>query len=89
VVPPPPLASAAASSEVGSEEAHFQDVFNQFVSTRVQCNEPADGLTFEKFAVKLRKNRDQLIQKYNCKSVRFQVYVKDGKAALKATPLKE
>jgi hypothetical protein len=26
--------------------------------------------------------------KYNCKSVKFQVYVKDGKAALKATPVK-
>lgn len=78
--------SAAATSP---EESHFQEVFQQFVALRAQCNEAADGLTFEKFSAKLRKNRDSLIQKYNCKSVRFQVYVKDGKAALKATPVRE
>ena len=71
------------------EEVHFQDVFNQFVATRSQCNEPADGLTYEKFAAKLRKNKESLVQKYNCKTVKFQVYVKEGKAALKATPVKE
>ncbi len=38
---------------------------------------------------KLRKNKEQLVTKYNCKTVRFQVYVKEGKAALKATPVKD
>ena len=37
----------------------------------------------------LRKNKEQLVAKYNCRTVRFQVYVKDGKAALKATPVKD
>ena len=40
-------------------------------------------------AQKLRKNREQLVQKYACRTVRFAVYVKDGKAALKATPVKD
>lgn len=79
----------AMPAPANPEEAHFQDVFQQFLATRAQCNEPSDGLTFDKFAVKLRKNKDQLVQKYNCKSVRFQVYVKDGKAALKATPVRD
>jgi hypothetical protein len=74
---------------MSAEELHFHEVFDQFVAMRSQCNEPADGLTFDKFAAKLRKNRDQLVVKYNCKAVRFQVYVKDGKAALKATPVRE
>ena len=72
-----------------AEEAHFQDVFKSFVATRQQCGEPADGLTYEKFAQKLQKNRDQLISRYSCRTVRFQVYVKEGKAALKATPVKD
>ncbi|MCA3016919.1 MAG: cell division protein FtsK, partial [Myxococcaceae bacterium] len=71
------------------EERHFQEVFKDFVATREKCNEPADGLTYDKFKAKLLKNKEQLVQKYACKSVRFQVYVKDGKAALKATPVKE
>lgn len=71
------------------EEKHFQDIFREFVALREKCGEAADGLTYEKFKAKLLKNKEQLIQKYACKAVRFQVYVKEGKAALKATPLKE
>lgn len=71
------------------EDRHFQDVFRDFVATREKCGEAADGLTFDKFKVKLLKNKEQLVAKYACKTVRFQVYVKDGKAALKATPVKD
>lgn len=84
-----PVSAPIAPMGSGGEEAHFQDVFREFVTTRERCGEPSDGLTFEKFSAKLRKNKDQLVQKYNCKTVRFQVYVKDGKAALKATPVKD
>ena len=74
---------------VAPDEVHFQDVFHEFIAVRERCGESGDGLTFEKFAGKLRKNRDQLVQKYGCRTVRFQVYVKDGRAALKATPVRE
>ncbi len=86
----PPLSAAVPlpPPAAGNEEAHFQQVFKDFVATREKCKEPADGLTFEKFAQKLRKNQEQLVQKYQCRTVRFQVYVKDGKAALKATPVR-
>ena len=50
-------------------------------------SEPVEGLTFEKFAVKLRQSREQILRQHNCRAVRFHVYVKDGKAALKATPV--
>ena len=71
------------------EEKHFQEVFRDFIATRERCGEAADGLTFDKFKQKLLKNKDALVAKYNCRTVRFQVYVKDGKAALKATPVKD
>ena len=40
------------------------------------------------------KNKEQgeeatLVAKHNCRTVRFSVYVKDGKAALKATPVRD
>jgi hypothetical protein len=84
--PPPPTGSGAIAL---AEEQHFQDVFREFAATRDQCGEPNDGLTYDKFVAKLRKNKEQLVQKYACKTVRFQVYVKEGKAALKATPVKD
>ncbi|MFP2934084.1 MXAN_5187 family protein, partial [Pyxidicoccus sp. 3LG] len=84
-----PLPGLGNSAVALSEEQHFQEVFREFVTTRERCGEPADGLTYDKFVQKLRKNKEQLVQKYACKTVRFQVYVKEGKAALKATPVKD
>jgi hypothetical protein len=78
----------AASVETSTSiEDDFRRVFEEFVETRRTCGEPLEGVTFEKFLVKLRQNRAQLIQRYACSDVRFQVYIKDGKAALKATPV--
>ncbi|MBJ6761870.1 cell division protein FtsK [Myxococcaceae bacterium JPH2] len=89
-VPLPGLSPSGSAAAVAlSEEQHFQEVFREFVTTRERCGEPADGLTYDKFQQKLRKNKEQLVQKYACKTVRFQVYVKEGKAALKATPVKD
>lgn len=77
--PPPPVAD---------EEAHFQQVFQDFLRVRTSCGEPTEGLTFEKFRLKLEGNKSALVSKYGCRTVKFQVYVKEGKAALKATPVR-
>jgi len=84
--PEPPPPPPAESSD--DEEVHWHHVFNEFMRVREECGELSEGLTFDRFRLKLEKNRDQLVQKYNCKTVRFQVYVKEGRAALKATPVK-
>jgi len=98
IVPPAPaaasdlLASAARASaaggDAGDEEQHWREVFRDFVRTRAECGESAEGLTYERFRQKLESNKGALVAKYGCKTVRFQVYVKDGKAALKATPVR-
>ena len=64
-------------------------VYEDFIRTKKQCGEPTDGLTFEKFQYTLKKNRDALMARHGCKRVRFSVYVKEGRASLKATPVKE
>lgn len=98
--PPPPPSEAtvmvqvpqellAQTGAMDEEQAHFREVYAQFVRTREQCGEPAEDLTFERFAQKLNKNKQQLVEKYGCRTVRFQVYVKAGKAALKAVPVRE
>ncbi len=85
----PPSASLPVSSGGPADENHFQAVFREFLATRAKCGEPAEGLPYDKFAQKLLRNQEQLVAKYACKSVRFQVYVKEGKAALKAIPVRE
>jgi len=91
-VPQEILEASATGSHLAVQEAdevsEWHNVFEEFIRTKKQCNEPVTGLTFEKFQMTLRKNRDQLIAKTGCKRVRFNVYVKDGRAALKASPAK-
>jgi hypothetical protein len=82
-----PPAARAMSPEL-DEDAHSRQVFQDFLRTRASCGEQSEGLTYEKFRGKLDANKAQLVAKYGCRTVRFQVYVKDGKAALKATPVK-
>ena len=86
--PAPAPRAAPAPPAASGEEAEWEDVFQDFLRVRVECGEPAEGLSYEKFRVKLEKNKDQLVQKYGCRTVRFQVYVKEGRAALKATPVR-
>jgi hypothetical protein len=83
---PEELLRQAAADE---EEAHFQETFEQYVAMKEKCGESTAGLTFEKFAQTLRKNRDQIVARHGAKGVRFSVYEKNGKAALKAAPVKD
>ncbi|MFO0659856.1 MAG: MXAN_5187 family protein [Polyangiaceae bacterium] len=73
----------------GGEMADWNKVFEDFVALKKQNGEPTEGLTFEKFQNTLRKNRDALVAKHGCKRVKFTVYTKEGKAALKASPVND
>ena len=86
------LGGAGDAPELAEEAAggdYFAQVFEQFVTMKKSCGESTSGLTIEKFTEKLIRNRDDLMAKTGCRDVKFTVYVKDGKAALKATPVKD
>ena len=87
--PPIPKKKTSVPPSPQEEGVYFKSIYEQFVALKKQLNEPVDQLTFERFQVTLRKNRDTLKARYNCASVKFQVYEKDGKASLKATPVKD
>jgi hypothetical protein len=80
---------AAAGTAAGEAAGEWLAVYEDFIRTKKECSESVDGLTFEKFQQTLRKNRDALIQRHGCKRVKFSVYVKEGRASLKATPVRE
>jgi hypothetical protein len=71
-----------------TDEAHYKDTFEKFVALRAQTGEVASNVSYEKFAAKLRKNRDDLLAKHSARGVRFMVYIKDGKAAIKASAIR-
>jgi hypothetical protein len=70
------------------EQVYFHQIYEEFVALKRKLGEPVEQLTFDRFEGTLKKNRDTLVAHYNCRFVNFQVYEKDGKASLKATPVK-
>jgi hypothetical protein len=76
-----------ASEGDDPDEAHFRETFDKFMALRTETGESA-SLSYEKFAAKLRQNREQLLAKGTARTVRFTVYKKDGRAAIKASALR-
>lgn len=97
--PPPPPKSSPQQAKVQSEpvkedlsrynsEDYYKEIFNQFIETKKQCGESIENLQFDRFLVTLNKNKELILKKFpDCKAVKFTVYIKDGKAAIKASPI--
>ncbi len=88
--PPEPEAPAGREAPAGGEdpdEAHFRETFDKFMALRAETGETGN-LTYEKFAAKLRQNREQMLSRGSARTVRFTVYKKDGRAAIKASGLR-
>lgn len=85
---PPSSAPPAFSMSPDDDEPHWRSVFADFLRLRSETGEPADALTYERFRARLERNREQLKDKHRARTVRFQPYLKDGKVALRATPVK-
>lgn len=84
---PEPLGHGPAGQS--AELLEWRAVYQDFVALKEQCGENSEGFTYEKFESTLKKNRETLMTRHGAKRVKFSVYVKEGKAALKATPLKD
>ena len=77
-----------APPEEFDELADWRRVYEEFLQLKKQCGEDTSSLTFEKFKGTLQRNKDALVQRHACTRVKFTVYEKEGKAALKASPVK-
>jgi hypothetical protein len=80
-----------ASIVNGSAELdpEWTQVYHEFVRIKQDCGEAVEGFTFERFTTTLRKNRDALMREHGVQHVQFSAYVKQGRAALKAKPVRE
>ncbi|MFO0631672.1 MAG: MXAN_5187 family protein [Nannocystaceae bacterium] len=80
--------AASVAADAGEDEErmrYYREVFEEFLQIKIACGENADGFTFDKFVKKLQKNTQDILEKHSdVRDVQFTVYVKDGKAALKA-----
>lgn len=84
---PPPPSSDAPGGEV-DEETEWREVYKEFLAMKKKLGEPTEKLSFEKFRGTLQRNKEALMARHGCSRVRFRVYEKEGKTALKASPIK-
>jgi hypothetical protein len=59
-------------------------LYDALVRAKVQCGEPVDDLSFPQFHRMLAAKTDALKQRLGCDSVRYSVYLEDGKVSFKA-----
>ncbi len=76
-----------ADGVITDPDASFYQVFQEYVLTRERCRESVEGISYEQFRQRLQESRAEIIKQHGCRTVNFQVYVKEGRAALRATPI--
>ncbi len=79
--------SLPGTEDQDPDEAHFRETFDKFMALRSETGE-SGNLSYEKFVAKLRQNREQLLSRGTARAVRFTVYKKDGRAAIKASAVR-
>jgi hypothetical protein len=86
-----PGVSGSYPSVMGSRaslDPEFRGLFDSYQAARKACGEATDKHTHAKFLERVLKNREEILAKTGCKDVSFEVIIKEGKASLKATPIR-
>jgi len=76
-------------ANVDVEATQHQSLFNEYLKSREKLGETTTGVSFEKFSSQLSKQKQAIMDKYQCRDVEFYVSVEQGKTKLKAKPLKQ
>jgi len=80
-------AGAPAQGSVPGQEPG-SDLFDSYVAARQATGQGAEGLTKDKLEALLQKQQAQICKQYGVAKVNFRVVVEEGKAKLKATPVR-
>ena len=78
----------AIPKELVSED-RLQRVYQDFINARRFCGESVDGLAYERIRAKLLAEAPKIAEKAQTSRVDFQVVIRDGRAVLKAVPVKD
>ena len=69
------------------EDQAYRKVFDKYLTARRKCGQ-SDDLAYDSIKDVLRKQVRTIKSRYRCSSVKFRVTVEDGKAKVKAVPLR-
>jgi hypothetical protein len=63
-------------------------LYKAYVGAKQRTGESTEGLTYDRLVRTLQKQVPAIQQKTGCKRVDFKIQIKEGKAVLKAVPVK-
>jgi hypothetical protein len=78
----------APKPEEPAPDAELERLFRAFVDARAATGQGSAGLSRERLAAQLEQQAATLRQRFGVAEVRFRVVVEDGRAKLKATPVR-
>jgi hypothetical protein len=81
------IAGARATEKLDPlSEARLRGVYQAYVEAKKKCNEDTTQLSFDQVAASLRKQVPELLVRHRAQDVEYRVFVKDGRAVLRAVP---
>ena len=83
-----PEGEKAREPEQAKPADPFAQVYREYVRARSEAGEPDAKMTFDGFVKVVSKQRDAILQKFQCKDVEFYVAVEQGHTKLKARPIR-
>jgi hypothetical protein len=78
----------AKPTEAAPQEDSGDALFQAYREARDSTGQDASGITRERFDALVRQQEEAIRAKFGAAKVRFRVAIEDGKAKLKATPVK-
>jgi len=67
-------------------ETRLRSVYRAYVEAKRRCNEDTTRLSFDAVVASLKKQVPELLERHKAADVEYRVFVKDGKAILRAVP---
>jgi hypothetical protein len=85
--PPDPVIHIAGTPPPDPlSETRLRSVYRAYVEAKRRCNEDTTRLSFDAVAASLKKQVPELLDRHKVRDVEYRVFVKDGKAILRAVP---
>lgn len=88
--PPVPAATSSGAGGAASDDTddRMKRLYRAYITAKKRTGESTDGLTYDRLVRTLRKQVPSIQAKTGCKQVDFKIEIKQGKAILKAVPVK-
>jgi len=84
--PEPTIHIAGTAPPDPLSENRLRSVYRAYVEAKRRCNEDTTRLSFDAVAASLKRQVPELLDRHKVRDVEYRVFVKDGKAILRAVP---